>query len=305
MPFGVDIEDEKGLMGFNFHHEKNQEFMGLGQHLEIHFSLLEAIYKEIVEISPTDIPNINPITKDVNIYSQGKKKTMFFEMRKFFIEEFFNTIIKIEAVMHNPLWLIKKLRINEELWTYATTRNADIRKKGDKEADYGYGHCSICNKARIHSVEEFEHYRNYYSNRKSHRENKNSDRYCFNFYNLMRMKLLSFTYICFNNLERILLYYHNFKGRLDYPFIMHRCADTVLKVVEIYLPSLENKKLEVEIDSLSTVGEIVDELAQRYHIPCAFDFGLVVQYNGKARILDRDEFMNDVVAALRIKYEEI
>lgn len=42
-----------------------------------------------------NIPNIDPITKDVNIYSQGKKKTKSFEMRKFFIEEFFNTIMRI------------------------------------------------------------------------------------------------------------------------------------------------------------------------------------------------------------------
>ena len=50
-------------------------------------------------------------------------------MRKFFIEEFFNTIIKLESVMHNPLWLLKTLRIQEDIWNYATTRNSDIKKK--------------------------------------------------------------------------------------------------------------------------------------------------------------------------------
>jgi hypothetical protein len=31
------------------------------------------------------LPDIDPITKDVNLYSKGKGKTKFYEMRKFFI----------------------------------------------------------------------------------------------------------------------------------------------------------------------------------------------------------------------------
>jgi hypothetical protein len=72
---------------------------------------------------PDKLPDIDPITKDVNIYAKGKRKTKSFEMRKFFIEEFFNFIFRHEVIMSNPIWFISRLRINEDLWNYSTERN--------------------------------------------------------------------------------------------------------------------------------------------------------------------------------------
>jgi hypothetical protein len=74
------------------------------------------------------IPDIDPITKDVNIYAKGKRKTKAFEMRKFFIEEFFNFIFRHASIMRNPLWFMSKLRINEDLWNYSTERNRQLKK---------------------------------------------------------------------------------------------------------------------------------------------------------------------------------
>ena len=74
----------------------------------------------------------------------------------------------------------------------------------------------------------------------------------------MRVKLISFNYICFNTLERILLFTHNFQGRIDYPFLVHKCTDKIIKRIQIYLPSLEEDFMTVEVDSLTTVGEIID-----------------------------------------------
>jgi len=31
--------------------------------------------------------------------------------------------------MNNPIWLIQKLRINEDLWNYTTSRNTDMKKR--------------------------------------------------------------------------------------------------------------------------------------------------------------------------------
>lgn len=42
-----------------------------------------------------------------------------------------------------------------------------------------------------------------------------------------------------------------------------------------------------------------------YNIPHAFDYGIAAMYNGKLRVLDRDEFLSDVVVNTGIKYEEI
>lgn len=39
----------------------------------------------MIKICPDKVPEIDPITKDVNIYAKGKRKTKSFEMRKFFI----------------------------------------------------------------------------------------------------------------------------------------------------------------------------------------------------------------------------
>lgn len=66
----------------------------------------------MVTICPDKVPDIDPITKDVNIYAKGKRKTKSFEVRKFFIEQFFNFIFRHEIIMANPIWFISKLRIN-------------------------------------------------------------------------------------------------------------------------------------------------------------------------------------------------
>lgn len=77
----------------------------------------------MVKICPDKVPEIDPITKDVNIYAKGKRKTKSFEMRKFFIQEFLNFIFRHPSIMSNPLWFIMKLRINEDIWNYSTQRN--------------------------------------------------------------------------------------------------------------------------------------------------------------------------------------
>jgi hypothetical protein len=45
-------------------------------------------------ICPDKVPDIDPITKDVNIYAKGKRKTKSFETRKFFIEQFLNFVFR-------------------------------------------------------------------------------------------------------------------------------------------------------------------------------------------------------------------
>lgn len=79
-------------------------------------------------LCPDRLPDIDPITKDVNLYSKGKGKTKFYEMRKFFIQEFFNFIFRHPTIMSNPIWFISKLRINEDLWNYCTDRNSKIKR---------------------------------------------------------------------------------------------------------------------------------------------------------------------------------
>lgn len=63
-------------------------------------------------LSQEKLPNIDPVTKDVNIYSKGKRKTKLFEMRKFFIEEFFNFVFRQPDIMRSPIRFVRKLRIN-------------------------------------------------------------------------------------------------------------------------------------------------------------------------------------------------
>lgn len=102
-----------------------------------------------------------------------------------------------------------------------------------------------------------------------------------------------------------MLFYHNLDGRIDYPFLLHRSYDKVIKKVHIYVPSLEDNFVNVEVDSLTTVGEIVDEIGKSYNITNALDFGLIVKYNGQERILDRDEFLGDTIVNTKIKFQEV
>jgi hypothetical protein len=57
------------------------------------------------------------------------------------------------------------------------------------------------------------------------------------------------------------------------------------------------------LDTRSTVGEVLDELGNIFKMNNCFDFDLIVMYLGKGRLLDRDEFLFDVVKCLGIAYE--
>lgn len=127
----------------------------------------------------------------------------------------------------------------------------------ENEKSFGYEHCEICKKGKISSVEQLEHYRGFYTSNVDHRKNKDKDRYCFNFFNLIRIRLLSFNYICFNTLERILLFYHYLQGRIDYPFVMHKCRDKTARAIKVYLPSLDDNSVSIVVDSKSTVGQVL------------------------------------------------
>lgn len=282
-----------------------RDYKCINQRVEVHFSTLQEIYKDMVMNCEEKLPNIDPLTKDVNLYSKGKRKTKSFEMRKFFIEEFFNFVFRQPNILRSPIRYVKKLRINETLWNYVVERNSIMKESQKGETRFGYEHCAVCKKGKIKSLEEFEHYRGYYCVEKKHRENKPRDKYCFNFFNLVRLRLLSFKYWSFNNLERVLIFYHYLEGRLDYPFIPHINADKTVKYIRIYLPSLEENYVTVVIDSSSTAGEIVDELCRDFSIRIGLDFDLVAIYNGRTRILDRDEFVNDLVKLLDIEFEEV
>lgn len=119
------------------------------------------------------------------------------------------------------------------------------------------------------------------------------------------MRMLSFKYFSFNNLERVLTYYHYLEGRLDYPFIPHGNSDKMVKIVRISLPSLDDDSVSVVVDSNSTAGEVVDEICRTFDIRIGFDYDLVALYNGKTRIMDRDEFVVDTIKVLDIKIEEV
>lgn len=88
------------------------------------------------------------------------------------------------------------------------------------------------------------------------------------------------------------------EGRLDYPFIPHSCGDKMVKIIKINLPSLDEDTVSVVIDSNSTAGEVVDEICRDFDIKVGFDYDLVALYNGKTRIMDRDEFVADAVKIL-------
>lgn len=91
----------------------------------------------------------------------------------------------------------------------------------------------------------------------NHRDNKEADKYCVNFFNLLRMMLLRLNSSSFNTIERVLLYEHYREGRIDYPFLMHNNVEKYLKMIRIYLASVEERYIEVSVDTKTTVGEVL------------------------------------------------
>ena len=79
----------------------------------------------------------------------------------------------------------------------------------------------------------------------------------------------------------------------------------MVKIVRISLPSLDDDSVSVVVDSNSTAGEVVDEICRTFDIRIGFDYDLVALYNGKTRIMDRDEFVVDTIKVLDIKIEEV
>ena len=78
------------------------------------------------------------------------------------------------------------------------------------------------------------------------------------------------------------------EGRLDYPFLPHMNSEKMIKMIKIYLPSLDEDSVSVAIDSTSTAGEVIDEICRDFDIKVGFDYELIALYNGKSRIMDRD-----------------
>lgn len=69
---------------------------------------------------------------------------------------------------------------------------------------------------------------------------------------------------------------------------MHRCNDKTVKIIKIYLPCIDDNFVSVVVDNKSTVGEILDEVGGMFKMKNSFDYDLMVNYNGKNRLLDRD-----------------
>mgnify|MGYP007068664428 CR=1 FL=1 len=78
----------------------------------MNYSLLEELYDHMQTLCSSRIPELDPLTKDVNFYSKGTKKTKFFEVRKFLIEEFFNFALRSTSILSHPSWFLSKMRIN-------------------------------------------------------------------------------------------------------------------------------------------------------------------------------------------------
>lgn len=83
---------------------------------------------------------------------------------------------------------------------------------------------------------------------------------------------------------------------------MHRGNDKAVKIVKIFLPSVDENFVSVVIDSKSTVGEVLDDLGNTFKMKISLDYDLMAMYSGKSRLLDRDEFIIDIVRSLQIDH---
>jgi hypothetical protein len=81
----------------------------------------------------------------------------------------------------------------------------------------------------------------------------------------------------------------------------------VSKVISICIPKLLlleeriasspifNAILEISIDHKTTVGMVVNSIANDTGVINLFDYRLIICFNGQERILDQDEFLYDIV----------
>lgn len=58
--------------------------------------------------------------------------------------------------------------------------------------------------------------------------------------------------------------------------------------MRVHLASLNDEVITAQFTETSTVGEIIDELGMSFGMKICFDYDLLVVFNGKRRVLDRD-----------------
>jgi hypothetical protein len=94
------------------------------QLVEVHLSKVMELYQSLCEEYPQiEFPRVDPLTKEMNVYTKGKNKTIMYEQRGFLFEEFFNFILRNPTVMKNPMEIIHKHKIVSPFWEYLVKKN--------------------------------------------------------------------------------------------------------------------------------------------------------------------------------------
>lgn len=71
-------------------------------------------------------------------------------------------------------------------------------------------------------------------------------------------------------------------------------------ILKIYLPDVERKFINVEVHTTTKVGQIIDELGEIFEMMLAFDYELVVNINGRSKILDRDSSLHEIAIKMNL-----
>ena len=85
----------------------------------------------------------------MNVYTEGKKKTIMYEQRGFLFEEFFNFILRNPTVMKNPMEIIHRYKYIASFWEYLIKKNDYLSGRDEPEKDpsnykYSGNHCQLC-----------------------------------------------------------------------------------------------------------------------------------------------------------------
>lgn len=92
-------------------------------------------------------PEIDPLTKEINAFTEGKKNTKTYEVRAYLFQEFFNFLFRHPTITMQPFKWISKHKIVSPFIQYLFKKNDYFsRREETKDANYKFGnhHCQIC-----------------------------------------------------------------------------------------------------------------------------------------------------------------
>ena len=123
--------------------------------------------------------------------------------------------------------------------------------------------------------------------------------FCMRNYAAEERNLLNLEKKYFNSISRVYSYLDAYEGKTDISRMFYQPKKAQMEVRVAFINLTKNHAFLVEVNSTTTVAEVMRKVGLSAGIKFFGDFGLFVKYSGVPRLLDADEYIFHVVANIQ------